>query len=54
MHGDYPVEKLNVSSPTRKALVRIKVGKHSVVHVIQRKSFSPIERSLVVQCVLEP
>lgn len=48
------VEDLNAGSLARTVLVRIKFSKRSIVHVVKRKPFSALERSLVVQSVLKP
>ncbi len=47
------IEDLNAGSAARKPLVRVEVSKYPIVHVVKRKTLSLIERSLVVQGVLE-
>ena len=52
--GSYHLIKyFNAGSLAHKPLVRVEVGKYPIVNVVKRKTLSLIERSLVVQGVLE-
>ncbi len=53
MGSNHLIEDLNAGSVACKPLVRVEVSKYPIVHVVKGKAISLIERSLVVQGILD-